>query len=134
MVLLPWKWTSNWEIWGKWPVPFPFLFVQFNSNLLLGQASVHSVQWSMTRAKCLPSLSCTSTSVVAIWYDTIWINKIQYNWYDTIKELVQYDIWIGTIQDMNGYNTICKSVWYDIQIGTIRYSNQYDNTIYESVR
>ena len=51
MVLLPWKWTSNWEIWGNWPMSLNFLVVQFNFNLLLGQDSVQSVQWSMTWAK-----------------------------------------------------------------------------------
>ena len=51
MVLLPWKWTSNWEIWGNWPMSLTFLVVQFNFNLLLGQDSVQSVQWSMTWAK-----------------------------------------------------------------------------------
>ena len=65
MVLLPWKWTSNWEIWGNWPMSLTFLPVQFNSNLLLGQDRLQSVQWSITRAICLPSLSCLSTSVVA---------------------------------------------------------------------
>ena len=65
MVLLPWKWTSNWESWGNWPMSLTFLVVQFNSNLLLGQDRLQSVQWSMTRAMCLSSLSCLSTLVVA---------------------------------------------------------------------
>ena len=41
-----------------------FLVVQLNSNLLLGQASVHSVQLSMNWAKCLPPLSSLLYSLI----------------------------------------------------------------------
>ena len=64
-VLPPRKWTSNWETVGNWPILLAFPVVQFNFNLFLGQTSVHSVQWLMTWAKRLPSLSCLSTLVVA---------------------------------------------------------------------
>ena len=50
---------------GIWPISSNFRVVQFNSNLLPGQASVHSVQWSMTWVKRLPPLSCSSILVVA---------------------------------------------------------------------
>ena len=66
MVLLLWKWTSNWEIWGNWPMLLTFLVVQINSNLLIGQASVHSVQLSMNWAKCLPPLSSLLYSLIPI--------------------------------------------------------------------
>ena len=55
----------SYRFWGNWPMSSTFFVVQFNSILLLGQDSVQNVQWSMTWAKSLPSLSCLSTLVVA---------------------------------------------------------------------
>ena len=53
--IVPIRISYRTKIWGSWqlrqPMSLNFLVVQFNFNLLLGQDSVQSVQWSMTWAK-----------------------------------------------------------------------------------